>query len=164
MLLKDYIPNLNKSYGNIFFSGVSFESTKVKKNNIFFAIEGNKFDGNNYIHEAIKTRRTIHNFETQEVPMEKIIRAINSANHAPCHRLSFPWRFTSAGKPQRDILADLLVSIKSGEKLFDDKISNVFYKKRNDKNQSNRKVIQKLVNDGKFDLLCEEMTSRIKPV
>ena len=54
MLLKDYIPNLNKSYGNIFFSGVSFNSSKVKKNNIFFAIKGNKFDGNDYIHDAIK--------------------------------------------------------------------------------------------------------------
>jgi murE/murF fusion protein len=54
MLLKDYIPNLNKSYSKIFFSGVSFESSKVKKNNIFFAIKGSKHDGNNYINEAIK--------------------------------------------------------------------------------------------------------------
>jgi murE/murF fusion protein len=54
MLLKDFIPNLNKSYGKIFFSGVSFESFKVRKNNIFFAIKGNKLDGNDYIDEAIK--------------------------------------------------------------------------------------------------------------
>jgi MurE/MurF fusion protein len=54
MLLKDYVPNLNKKYSKIFFSGVSCNSSKVKKNNIFFAIRGNKFDGNNYIEDAIK--------------------------------------------------------------------------------------------------------------
>ena len=54
MLLKDYIPSVSKSQSKIFISGISFDSTKVKKNNIFFAIKGNKFDGNNYIEEAIK--------------------------------------------------------------------------------------------------------------
>ncbi len=54
MLLKDYIPNLNKAYEKIFFSGISFESSKVRKNNIFFAIRGNKLDGNNFVDEAIK--------------------------------------------------------------------------------------------------------------
>ena len=54
MLLKDYI-TLNKNFnGNIFFSGIAFNSSKVKKNNIFFAIKGNKYDGNNYIDQAIK--------------------------------------------------------------------------------------------------------------
>ena len=54
MQLKDYIPNLNKKYNNIFFSGVSFNSTKVKKGDIFFAIKGDKSDGNNFIEDAIK--------------------------------------------------------------------------------------------------------------
>ena len=54
MLLKDYIPNLNKKYSEIFFSGICFDSSKVKKNSIFFAIKGNKFDGNNFIDIAIK--------------------------------------------------------------------------------------------------------------
>ncbi len=54
MQLKDYIPNLNKKYKEVFFSGISFESSKVKKNDIFFAIKGNKFNGNNYIDLAIK--------------------------------------------------------------------------------------------------------------
>ena len=54
MLLKDYIPNLNKKYNDTFFSGISFDSSKVKKKNIFFAIKGNKFDGNNYIDKAIR--------------------------------------------------------------------------------------------------------------
>ena len=54
MLLKDYITNINKKYRKVFFSGITFDSSKVKKNNIFFAIKGNKFDGNNYIDKAIK--------------------------------------------------------------------------------------------------------------
>ena len=54
MLLKDYIPSVSKSQSKIFISGISFDSSKVKKNNIFFAIKGEKFDGNNYINEAIK--------------------------------------------------------------------------------------------------------------
>ena len=53
MLLKDYIPNINKKFGNIFFSGISFNSSKLKKNNIFFAIKGNKIDGNNFTSIAI---------------------------------------------------------------------------------------------------------------
>ena len=54
MLLKDYIPNVNKKLRNIFFSGISFDSKNVKKNNIFFAIKGNKIDGNKFIPLAIK--------------------------------------------------------------------------------------------------------------
>ena len=54
MLLKDYIPNVNKKFRNFFFSGISFDSSKIKKNNIFFAIKGIKFDGNNFIPKAIK--------------------------------------------------------------------------------------------------------------
>ena len=53
MYLKDYIPNINKSLGKVFFSGISSNSLKVKKDNIFFAIKGNKFDGNEYIKDAI---------------------------------------------------------------------------------------------------------------
>ena len=54
MQLKDYIPNINKKLGKVFFSGISFDSSLVKKNNIFFAIKGNRFDGNDYIEDAIK--------------------------------------------------------------------------------------------------------------
>ncbi len=54
MQLKDYITQINKKYSNIFFSGISFDSSKIKKDNIFFAIKGDKFDGNNFIDLAIK--------------------------------------------------------------------------------------------------------------
>ena len=49
MLLKDYIPGIKKKNSQFFFSGITFDSTKVKKNDIFFAIKGNNFDGNKFI-------------------------------------------------------------------------------------------------------------------
>ena len=53
MLLSDYFQNIQSTYKKFFFSGISFNSTEVKKNNIFFAIKGNKVDGNNFISSAI---------------------------------------------------------------------------------------------------------------
>ena len=53
MLLGDYFKNIQEKYKKIFFSGISFNSNEVKKNNIFFAIKGNEIDGNNYIQSAI---------------------------------------------------------------------------------------------------------------
>ena len=49
MLLGDYFNNIKNNYKKFFFSGISFNSNKIKKNNIFFAIKGNKVDGNNFI-------------------------------------------------------------------------------------------------------------------
>ena len=54
MLLKDYLPNINKKFRNLSFSGLAFNSKEVKKNYIFIAIKGDKFDGNNYINNAVK--------------------------------------------------------------------------------------------------------------
>jgi murE/murF fusion protein len=42
-----------KNYKQIYFSGISFNSNQIKKNNIFFAIKGNKIDGNSFISSAI---------------------------------------------------------------------------------------------------------------
>ena len=54
MLLGDYFDNLNYNYKNFFFTGISFDSTQIKKNYIFFAIRGKNTDGNNFILPAIK--------------------------------------------------------------------------------------------------------------
>ena len=53
MFLKDYYPNLNVKYSKIKFKGISFNSIITKKDYIFFAIKGNKFDGNKFINKAI---------------------------------------------------------------------------------------------------------------
>ena len=54
MLLKNYFQNLKKEYSHYTFSNIAFDSSKVKKNYIFFAIKGNKHDGHSYINDAIK--------------------------------------------------------------------------------------------------------------
>ena len=54
MFLGDYFKNIDKRYKNFFFSGISFESKNIEKNNIFFAIKGNTNDGNKFISKAIK--------------------------------------------------------------------------------------------------------------
>ena len=53
MYLGNFIKKLDKKYHKIYFSGIAFNSTQVKKNYIFFAIKGKKFDGNRYISDAI---------------------------------------------------------------------------------------------------------------
>ena len=54
MFLKDYYPKLSKKFIKIKFNGIAFNSNKIKKDYIFFAIKGNNFDGNKFIRDAIK--------------------------------------------------------------------------------------------------------------
>ena len=66
------------------------------------------------VDQAIKKRRTIHVFSKKIVPKEVIERAIFAANQAPCHRRTFPWRFTSLGINKRELLYQLQLSLKFG--------------------------------------------------
>ena len=54
MLLKNLIKDIPKDKKNTIISGLSINSNDVKKNYIFFAIKGKKFNGENYIKKAIK--------------------------------------------------------------------------------------------------------------
>ena len=54
MILKNFFKNLKKDFNNKSFNGFEFNSKKIKKNYIFFAIQGSKFNGNNFINDAIK--------------------------------------------------------------------------------------------------------------
>ena len=47
------IKSVSKKYKKIPISGISFDSRKVKKKNIFFAIQGNKISGTEFINDAI---------------------------------------------------------------------------------------------------------------
>ena len=67
------------------------------------------------ISEAIKKRRTIHIFSKKSVPSEIVEKAIFAANQAPCHRKTFPWRFTRIGLKKRELLYQLQLTLK-----FDD--------------------------------------------
>ena len=67
------------------------------------------------IQQAIFSRRTIHSFNREKVSSQIIYRAINAANQAPCHRLTFPWRFTSLNSKDRGMIADLAIEMKFGD-------------------------------------------------
>ena len=58
MLIGNYFKKVNQEGKKFFFSGLSFNSKKCKKNNIFFAINGTKINGNKYINDAIKRGAT----------------------------------------------------------------------------------------------------------
>ncbi len=64
-------------------------------------------------HETLISRRTTHTFTTEKVSAATIDRALHAANHAPCHKLTFPWRFTIAGPQSREQLSQLGVHIKA---------------------------------------------------
>ena len=53
MLLKNLIRNISKNKKNIIISGLSTNSKKIKKNYIFFAIKGKKFNGEKFIRNAV---------------------------------------------------------------------------------------------------------------
>ena len=80
MQLKDFIPLINKKFRKVSFSGIAFDSSKVRKDNIFFAIKGNKFDGNNYINSAIKRGAKVIISEKKNFKKNKNIIFISSKN------------------------------------------------------------------------------------
>ena len=53
MLLGKVLENIEKKYKNINFNNIRFNSKDCKKNDIFFAINGNHTKGSNYIDNAI---------------------------------------------------------------------------------------------------------------
>ena len=58
MLVGSFFKNINPKYKSHFFSGLSFNSLNVNKNNIFFSIIGTKINGNQFINNAIKKDHT----------------------------------------------------------------------------------------------------------
>ena len=53
MLLGEVFKNINKKYKSIKFKNIKFNSKDCKQNDIFFAINGNNSNGNDYIDKAI---------------------------------------------------------------------------------------------------------------
>ena len=80
MLLGNYFTNIDNSKKKIFFSGISFNSKDIKKDNIFFAIKGNNFDGNKFISIAIKKGSKIIISEERITNPQKDILFIHTKN------------------------------------------------------------------------------------
>ena len=80
MLLGDYFHNINKNYKNFSFSGISFDTKKIKKDYIFFAIKGNNVDGNIFIPTAIKKGSKIIVTEKKVKQLQNGILFIHTSN------------------------------------------------------------------------------------
>ena len=74
MLIGHFFKNIKTKYKNHYFSGFSFDSSKCKKNYIFFAIKGNLNDGNKFINDAIENgAKTIVSTQKFEGIKDKIL-------------------------------------------------------------------------------------------
>jgi len=80
MIIGNFIKEIELKYKNQYFSGICFESSKCKKDNIFFSIKGIKIDGNKFINHAIqKGAKTIISNKKFE-GIKKNILFIRSSN------------------------------------------------------------------------------------
>ncbi len=80
MLLGNYFHNIDKNYKTLSFSGISFDTKNIKKDNIFFAIKGNNFDGNKFIPIAIRKGCKIIVTEKKIKQFQNGILYINTSN------------------------------------------------------------------------------------
>ena len=80
MIIGNFIKGIELKYKNHYFSGLCFDSTKCKKNNIFFAIKGTKVDGNKFINEAIQRGAKIIISSQKFQGLKKNILFIRSSN------------------------------------------------------------------------------------
>ena len=70
-------------------------STELHVKRFFSKLLGR--DKSTAVTKALTGRRTINNFETTQVSEDVVHRAIEAAIHAPCHKMTEPWRFTLLG-------------------------------------------------------------------
>lgn len=63
-------------------------------------------------HEALHSRRTAHAYTTKAVPDEVVERALAAAHMAPCHKHTWPWRFTILGTEARAAMIGIATELK----------------------------------------------------
>ena len=100
------------------------------------------------IKTAIFERRTIHAFNSKKVPEKLIYEAINAANQAPCHKLTFPWRFYSISKSKRNEILKVAIDIKSSKKSLNENSKKIIRDKF--LNPSHLIVSSQILNKDKF--------------
>lgn len=64
------------------------------------------------LHEALHTRRTIHTWRSGPADEAVLERALAAAHMAPCHRLTWPWRFHVIGPQTREQLIPIAIAEK----------------------------------------------------
>ena len=80
MIIGNFIKRVELKYKKHYFSGICFDSSKCKKNNIFFAIKGTKIDGNKFISHAIQKGAKIIISSQKYEGLKKDILFVRSSN------------------------------------------------------------------------------------
>jgi murE/murF fusion protein len=80
MIIGNFIKDIESKHKKHFFSGLCFSSSKCKKDNIFFAIKGNRIDGNKFINHAILNGAKTIISNQKFVGIKKNILFIKSSN------------------------------------------------------------------------------------
>jgi murE/murF fusion protein len=80
MIIGNFIKGIELKHRNRYFSGLCFDSSKCKKDNIFFAIKGTKIDGNKFIDHAIQKGAKIIISNQKFEGIRKNILFIKSSN------------------------------------------------------------------------------------
>jgi len=80
MIIGNFLKGIELDYKTQYFSGICFDSSKCKKDNIFFAIKGTKIDGNKFINHAIQKGAKIIISNQKFEGIKKNILFIRSSN------------------------------------------------------------------------------------
>ena len=80
MIIGNFIKGIELKHKNKYFSGICFDSSKCKKNDIFFAIKGTKIDGNKFISHAIQKGAKIIISSQRYEGIKKNVLFIRSSN------------------------------------------------------------------------------------
>ncbi|MDA7769962.1 UDP-N-acetylmuramoyl-L-alanyl-D-glutamate--2,6-diaminopimelate ligase [Candidatus Pelagibacter sp.] len=80
MIIGNFIKGIELKHKNQYFSGLCFDSSKCKKDNIFFAIKGTKINGNKFINHAIQKGAKIIISNKKFKGVKKNILFIKSSN------------------------------------------------------------------------------------
>ena len=65
------------------------------------------------VNPIFEQRRTVHEFKKQKVNDDIIDRALIAANLAPCHKLTFPWRYRDISVEKRKRIFEISLKLKS---------------------------------------------------
>ena len=65
------------------------------------------------VNPIFEQRRTVHKFKKEKVNDDIIDRALIAANLAPCHKLTFPWRYRDISVEKRNRIFEICLKLKS---------------------------------------------------
>jgi len=74
------------------------------------------------VYETALRRRTIHDYAPGPVDESAVLRALEAAHFAPCHKCTWPWRFTRVGPQTREQLLAIARRLKSAKGPLDDRL------------------------------------------